>query len=149
MFETKTVQYFIHLSDYRSGTCMFSEVKPFSEHTPVFHTHTQIHVQYLCVWDHTYCRMTFEKYPDANLLSPLALRVYTTIYLSDKVVGPETARCLKRQISCHNKRYIQLSQSRPCTGGKRCSLLWQKRQISSKILMDWLIKVDKKHRRVI
>ena len=26
------------------------------------------------------------------------------------------ARCLERQISCHNKRYIQLSQSRPCTG---------------------------------
>ena len=65
-------------------------------------------------------------------------------------------RCLKRQISCHNKRYIQLSQLPPCTdkvqtrneywnlyvtmlwsyhvvessgckhGGKRCSLLWQK-----------------------
>ena len=79
------------------------------------------------------------------------------------------ARCLKRQISCHNKRYIQLSQSRPCTchkywnlyvtmlwsyhvvessgckyGGKQCSLLWQKCQNSSKISMDRLIKRDKK-----
>ena len=33
----------------------------------------------------------------------------------------------------------------PCKhGGKRCSLLWQKRQKSSKILMDRLIKVDEK-----
>ena len=83
------------------------------------------------------------------------------------------ARWLKRQISCHNKRYVQLSQSRPCTGevltnietctllccdhttlywessgckygGKRCSLLWQKRQNSSKILMDRVIKVYEK-----
>ena len=84
------------------------------------------------------------------------------------------ARCLKRQISCHYKRYIQLSQSGPCIGevqtrheywnlyvtmlwlyhvvessgckhgGKRCSLLWQKRQNSSKISMDRLIKVDEK-----
>ena len=29
---------------------MFSEVKPFSEHTPIFHTHKY---RYLCVWDHT------------------------------------------------------------------------------------------------
>ena len=75
-----------------------------------------------------------------------------------------------KSLICHNKRYIQLSQSRPCTGevhtrheywnlyvtmlwsyhivessgckhgGKRCSLLWQKRQNSSKISMDRLIK---------
>ena len=80
----------------------------------------------------------------------------------------------KRQILCHKKCYIQLSQSRPCTGEvqtrheywnlyvamlwlyrivessgckhgrKRCSLLWQKRQNSSKISMDRLIKVDEK-----
>ena len=87
------------------------------------------------------------------------------------------ARCLKScQISCHNKRYIQLSQSRPCTGkvqtrheyienlyitmlwsfhvvessgckhdgGKRYSLLWQKRWNSHKILMNRLIKGDEK-----
>ena len=84
------------------------------------------------------------------------------------------ARYLKRQISCHNKHYIQLSQSQPCTGkvqkrheywnlyvtmlwsyrvvessgckhgGKQCSLLRQKRQNSSKISMDRLIKVDEK-----
>ena len=84
-----------------------------------------------------------------------------------------TARWLKRQISCHNKRYIQLSQSRPCTGEvqtrheywnlyitmmwsyhvvesswckhgrKWCSLLRQKHQNFSKISMDRLIKRDK------
>ena len=145
MFKTKTAQYFIHLSDYRSG--MFSEVKPFSEHTPVFHTHTHTH-KYMCEIIHI-AAWHLKNIRTQILLSPMALRVYTTIYLSDKVVWPETARCLKCQISCHNKRYIQLSQSRPCTGGNRCSLLWQKRQISSKILMDRLIKVDKKHRRVI
>ena len=82
------------------------------------------------------------------------------------------ARCLKRQISCHNKHYIQLLQSRPCTGEvqtrhefwnlyvtmlwsyhvvessgckhgrKRCSLLWQKWQNSSKISMDQLIRKE-------
>ena len=84
------------------------------------------------------------------------------------------ARGCKCQISCHNKRYIQLSQSRPRTsevqtrhefwnlyvtmlwsyhvvgsfackhGGNRCSLLWQKHQNSRKISMDRLIKMYEK-----
>ena len=71
-------------------------------------SHCVVTVPSTCRW--LWWNKSFAVYKDELTMAELGFGFFQNSGLSC------TARWLKRQISLHNKRYIQLSQLRPCTG---------------------------------